>query len=117
MILGAAFYARTWEGVSPENNGLYQKGTFKYFIGYNQFPTRISESGGYKMFWDEMAQAPYAYNAKDKSFATFDNKKSIEAKTNYVLQKKLGGIMFWQLGHDTANDGLVETINKTLKGK
>jgi hypothetical protein len=25
--------------------------------------------------------------------------------------------MFWQLGHDTANDGLVDTINKTLKGK
>jgi hypothetical protein len=25
--------------------------------------------------------------------------------------------MFWQLGHDTANDGLVETINKTLKDK
>ena len=117
MILGAAFYARTWEGVSPENNGLYQKGTFKYFIGYNQFPERVSEKSGYKMFWDETAQAPYAYNAKDKSFATFDNKQSIAAKTNYVLQKKLGGIMFWQLGHDTASDGLVDTINKTLKGK
>ena len=117
LIVGAAFYARTWEGVSPENNGLYQKGTFKHFIGYNQFPTRISENSGYTMYWDEQAQAPYAYNAKEKSYATFDNKKSIAAKTNYVMQKKLGGIMFWQLGHDTANDGLVDTINKTLKGK
>ena len=117
LIVGAAFYARTWEGVSPENNGLYQKGTFKHFIGYNQFPTRISENSGYTMYWDEQAQAPYAYNAKEKSYATFDNKKSIAAKTKYVMQKKLGGIMFWQLGHDTANDGLVDTINKTLKGK
>lgn len=117
MIVGAAFYARTWEGVSPENNGLYQKGTFKYFIGYSQFPTRISEKSGYTMYWDDAAQAPYAYNAKDKSFATFDNKQSIAAKTKYVMQRKLGGIMFWQLGHDTANDGLVDTINNTLKGR
>ena len=117
MIVGAAFYARTWEGVSPENNGLYQKGTFKYFIGYSQFPTRVSENVGYTMYWDDAAQAPYAYNAKDKSFATFDNKKSIAAKTKYIMQRKLGGIMFWQLGHDTANDGLVDTINKTLKGR
>ncbi len=117
LIVGAAFYARTWEGVSPENNGLYQKGTFKYFIGYNQFPTRISENSGYTMYWDEQAQAPFAYNSKEKSFATFDNKKSIAAKTKYVMQRKLGGIMFWQLGHDTANEGLVDTINKTLKGK
>jgi chitinase len=117
LIVGAAFYARTWEGVSPENNGLYQKGTFKHFIGYNQFPARISENSGYTMYWDEQAQAPYAYNPKEKSYATFDNKKSIAAKTKYVMQRKLGGIMFWQLGHDTANDGLVDTINKTLKGK
>ncbi len=117
LIVGAAFYARTWEGVSPENNGLYQKGTFKHFIGYSQFPTRVSENSGYTMYWDEKAQAPFAYNAKDKSFATFDNKQSIAAKTRYVMQRKLGGIMFWQLGHDTANDGLVDTINKTLKGK
>ena len=117
LVVGAAFYARTWEGVSPENNGLYQKGTFKHFIGYNQFPTRISENSGYTMYWDEQAQAPFAYNPKDKSFATFDNKRSIAAKTKYVMQRKLGGIMFWQLGHDTANDGLVDTINKTLKGR
>jgi GH18 family chitinase len=33
------------------------------------------------------------------------------------MQKKLGGIMFWQLSHDWATNGLVETINKTFKEK
>jgi chitinase len=115
LIIGAAFYARTWEGVSAVNNGLYQQGTFKDFIGYNEFSWRISESSGYITYWDSTAQAPYAYNSTGKSFATFDNKRSIEAKSKYVMEKNLGGIMFWQLGHDTAKDGLVDTINKTFK--
>jgi chitinase len=117
LIIGAAFYARTWEGVSPINNGLNQSGKFKYFIGYNDFPKRISESAGYTMYWDSIAQAPYAYNATSQSYATFDDKRSIAAKSKYVMQKKLGGIMFWQLSHDWATNGLVETINKTFKKK
>lgn len=116
LIIGAAFYARTWEGVASTGNGLYQSGKFKDFIGYNQFPTRVSANNGYTIYWDSTAKAPYAYNASQKLFATFDDKRSIEAKTKYVLQHKLGGIMFWQLGHDTAKDGLVQTINQTLQG-
>ncbi len=115
MIIGAAFYARTWEGVAPTNNGVYQSGRFKYFIGYNQFPERISEKSGYTLYWDSTAHAPYAYNPTEKSYATFDNIKSMEEKTQYVLKHKLGGIMFWQLGHDTSKDGLLDAINRTLK--
>lgn len=117
LIIGAAFYARTWEDVSPENNGLYNAGKFKSYIGYNDFPKRISASAGYNFYWDSTAQAPYAYNAADKTFATFDDKKSVVLKTKYVLKHKLGGIMFWQLGHDTFTDGLLDTINTTLTNK
>ena len=114
LIMGAAFYARTWEGVIEENNGLYQKGKFKSFIGFKDFPTRISEKDGFVFYWDNDAQAPYAYNAKEKIYATFDNKQSIEAKTNYVFKHKLGGIMFWQLGDDSPKNRLLETINTTI---
>ena len=117
MIVGAAFYARTWEVVSSENNGLYQNGKFKDFIGYNEFPKRISEKAGFNFYWDEVAQASYAFNPSEKIYATFDDIRSIEAKTKYVLKYKLGGIMFWQLGDDNPKGGLVETINKTLKKK
>jgi len=117
MIIGAAFYARTWEVASEKNNGLYQSGKFKQFIGYNEFPNRISEKSGYTFYWDEEAKAPYAFNPTTKYYATFDDKRSIEAKTKYLLNHKLGGIMFWQLSHDYSKDGLVETIHNTLKAK
>jgi chitinase len=114
LILGAAFYSRVWEGVENVNNGLYQPGKFKSYIGYDRFQAATQN---YTMYWDSVAQAPYAYNAAEKLYATFDDKRSMALKTKYVMQHKLGGIMFWQLGHDIKNGGLLDTINETLKKK
>jgi chitinase len=115
LIIGAAFYARTWNGVSAANKGLYQSGTFKDFIGYNEFSQRLARDSGYVFYWDTIAQAPYVYNETKQTFATFDDKQSVRLKTEYVLANNLGGIMFWELRHDTAADGLLHQINTTLK--
>ncbi len=48
-----------------------------------------------------MAKAPYLYNAKDSIFISYDDTVSVRMKAEYALKKKLGGIMFWQLGNDT----------------
>lgn len=115
IILGAAFYARTWENVPAENHGLYQPGKFKSFIPYKMFPSRLSPAQGFTYYWDDTAQAPYMYNEQQKIFATFDDKRSIELKTKYVADHKLGGIMFWELSLDTKADGLLDVIDRTKK--
>jgi chitinase len=114
IVIGAAFYARVWENVEPVNNGLYQPGKFKRSVRYKYFPTTFS---GFQQYWDEAAKAPYAYNATEKLFATFDDKKSITLKTKYAMDQKLNGIMFWELSQDTWKDGLVETIYKVKSGQ
>jgi len=115
IVIGAAFYTRIWQNVSADNNGLYQSGQFKGAADFRYFPTALSKDSGFVFYWDEVAKAPYAYHPEKQLFATFDDKRSIEIKTAYVMQHKLGGIMFWQLGSDTYADGLLETINETLK--
>lgn len=115
LIVGAAFYTRIWQDVEPINNGLHQSGKFKAGIPYSRFINEFTPEKGYQLFWDETSHAPYAYNAKEKLFATFDDKRSIEEKSLYVKKHKLGGIMFWQLGEDKANDGLLQTINNVLR--
>ena len=62
----------------------------------------------------DTVKAPYGYNPAQKLFATFDDKRSMELKSKYVIEKKLGGIMFWQLGDDTFSNGLLQTINTTM---
>jgi chitinase len=66
-------------------------------------------------YWDEVAKAPYLYNPAKKLFFTYDDKRSLELKTKYVIDNKLGGIMFWHLGHDTYTDGLLQTIDTVKK--
>lgn len=115
IIIGAAFYARIWEDVPAENNGLYQPGTFKLSQAFRHFPNGLSEEAGYRFFWDDVTKATYAYHPEKKLFATFDDKRSIILKTQYTVDKNLGGIMFWELGSDTYTDGLLHTIHQTLK--
>ncbi|HKZ68332.1 MAG TPA: glycoside hydrolase family 18 protein [Chitinophagaceae bacterium] len=115
IVIGAAFYARTWENVENVNNGLYQSGKFKSFIAYNQFNKRLTEEEGFVFYRDTAAKAPYAYNAAKKTFATFDDPSSIQNKTQYAIDKGLNGIMFWELTLDKQTDGLLDAIDKVKK--
>ncbi|GAB3017465.1 glycoside hydrolase family 18 protein [Niabella terrae] len=115
LVIGAAFYARTWEQVGDRNRGLFQSGRFKDFIAYRNFDQHISTQRGFRFYRDSIAQAPYAYNPVTKVFATFDDTMSVRKKTAYVLRKKLGGIMFWELTLDKPEHGLLEVIDQTLK--
>jgi chitinase len=117
IVIGAAFYARVWENVPSENNGLYHSGKFKTSIDYREFPSRLSEKQGFQFFWDDVTKAPYAYSASEKLFATFDDKRSLALKSQYVVDHKLDGIMFWEISHDVDKDGLVDAIYEVKRGK
>lgn len=107
IVIGAAFYARVWEDVPAAKNGLYQSGKFKMGVDFRDFSTKLK---GFSFYWDDTAKAPYAYHPERKLFATFDDKRSIRIKTEYAMDQKLDGIMFWELAHDTWKDGLVDTM-------
>ena len=115
LMIGAAFYARVWENVEDNNNGLYQQGKFLKGVDYKDFATFFTDSSGFKYFWDDKAGAPYQYSASKELFATFDDKRSIAEKAKFVRTKKLGGIMFWELTGDLPKGGLVEAISEGLK--
>jgi chitinase len=115
LITGAAFYARVWEKVAEEQNGLYQSGVFKEAVDYNRFGSYFADGSGFRNYWDNQSQAPYQYNAEKQLFATFDNERSIAEKANYVRQRELGGIMFWELTLDQNKDGLLNELWKVLR--
>lgn len=114
IIIGAAFYGRLWKGVPPENNGLYQRsgGIKSGWIAYHRIRENIEPDSAYQRFWDEDAQAPIMYRAADSLMLSYDDTESVALKTKYALEKDLGGIMFWELGNDTKEEGgLLDAIN------
>lgn len=113
IVIGAAFYAKVWQDVPDTAFGLYQPGKYKMGVSFRNFDKQLSPDSGFVYHWDSIAQAPYIYNPEQKIFATFDDKRSIELKTKYAIDKGLNGIMFWQLTDDRFRDGLLDEIDKT----
>ncbi len=114
IVIGAAFYARVWKEVAQTNNGLYQTGVHIEGAGFKEFPARYPSNKGFVYHWDDIAKAPYYYSATQKIFATFDDPRSLGEKVKYLRTHKLSGIMFWQLPHDTDNNGLLNSIHENL---
>jgi chitinase len=115
IIVGGAFYGKIFENADSTNNGLSQPGKFKSTLIYRNVATQLPADSGWVYHWDETAGAPYLYNPSKKQFFTYDDKRSIELKTKYVIDNNLGGIMYWHLGGDDFNDGLLNTIDRVKK--
>ena len=115
LLIGAAFYARIWENVSAENDGLYGHGKFLRGVSYSRFSTLFSKDSGFVYHWDQVAGAPYLYNPTKKWFVTFDDSVSVALKTKYSIKQRLNGIMFWQIGDDSFSNGLLDVMDETKK--
>jgi len=114
IVIGAAFYARVFE-TTDTVSGLYQQGKFVKGVSFKNFSTQLSADSGYVLHWDDKAMAPYMFNPTQHLFVTYDDKRSIQAKTQYAMDKKLGGIMFWQLRDDAFTEGLLDAIYELKK--
>lgn len=115
IVIGAAFYGRLFRisAATVKNNGLYEPAKFDHGFSYARLADTISASNGFTRYRDTIAQAPYAYNLARQLLATYDDSVSIQLKTQYVIDRKLGGIMFWQLADDRVAHGLLDVIYDT----
>ncbi len=112
IVIGAAFYARMFKVDDTMNNGLYRPGSFYRGVSYSHLYDSIATAKGFAQYWDPVAQAPYAFNPERKILVTYDDSVSISRKTNYAIENKLGGIMFWQLADDKFSKGLLDVMKK-----
>jgi len=87
IVIGAAFYGRMWDSVPDINSGLYQQGKFLKSISYKNFSSQLSGDSGFVYHWDEKAMASYLFNPITHQFVTYDDKRSIQEKTQYAITK------------------------------
>ena len=116
IVLGLPFYGQIWANVPAEHHGLFEPyegrlgedGT----LSYREIAERYLPA--YSRYWDDQAKVPWLYNQRTKVAISYEDQQSIAAKAKYVVQKKLGGIMFWDLGQDDSKSTLLDAINKSL---
>jgi len=114
LNLGAAFYGRAFTGVDPAHDGLQQK--YAKYAGsppWQELVASYIDKNGYVRHWDAKAQAPYLWNAKTRTFVTYEDPQSLRAKAAFVKAKGLGGVMYWEQSLDR-NEELLGVLDEAL---
>ncbi|WP_373520911.1 glycoside hydrolase family 18 protein [Aquiflexum sp.] len=111
LVMGMAFYGRSWVEVNPENNGLYQMGKAGKGFPFSAIEGLIA-SGDYVRYWDDASKAPYLWNASEKIFVTYEDPESIFNKIQFIKKHNMGGAMFWEYNEDSDERTLLNAIDK-----
>ncbi|MCK5371641.1 MAG: hypothetical protein KAQ62_23925, partial [Cyclobacteriaceae bacterium] len=65
--------------------------------------------------WDESAKAPYLWNGDSSIFISYEDAESIKYKIDYLKEKGISGVMFWEYSDDYENrllDAIYTNLNK-----
>lgn len=116
LILGLAFYGRSFRlhtgfescpiTETPALEGAKQ-GDYtreKGFLAYYEVCEKL-QTKNWRYIWNEEQAVPFSYSNEAITNETlewvgFDDVKSIEIKTKYIINKKLGGAMIWSIDMD-----------------
>lgn len=112
LVVGAAFYARHYTGAADINNGLLQEASSGlYGPNYGDITEEYKRENGFVEYWDEDAEAAYLWNGK--VFVSFESPEAIRRKCEFVKEKGMLGIMYWDHGADPTRE-LLGMIAKTI---
>jgi chitinase len=122
LVLGVPFYGYGYVGVDSVRRGLFRKGSttspdsgapnpWAGAIRYHRIPQALRS--GFTRYWDAGAGVPWLYNARTRTWITYDDTESLGLKADFVRAHRLGGIMIWELSGDDGT--LLPAIHNRLK--
>jgi chitinase len=101
IVLGVPFYGHAWGQVQEQKHGLFQPGKAApdAYAKFGNISANMLNQG-FTRYWDSAASAPYLYNPAKHIFVSYEDKESLALKCKYVLEHRLGGVMFWDYESD-----------------
>ncbi len=115
LVVGAAFYGKSWKGVRPEHNGRNQPyEQYGRTYAYSELARDFIDRQGFVRYWDETARAPYLWHADSAMFVSYDDPASLAEKARYVRRHRLGGVMYWEHSHDP-DEVLLDALYRNLR--
>jgi len=107
IVFGVPFYGKGWTGVPGTNHGLYQpaKDASKLPGDYRSLKAMPPDAD--RQFYPKMASCSIWSN---NEFFSYDCPQALRAKLHYAREHHLGGVMFWEMGQDTADAELLKSL-------
>jgi chitinase len=114
LVLGIPFYGRSWLMKTADNMGINrQVDSTVRGGGYTFIKDSIMIRPGFVRHWDEKAKVPYLWNADTRQLVSYDDEESIKYKCEYVKERNMAGVMFWQYASDP-KEYLLTAVNEHL---
>jgi chitinase len=108
IVFGVPFYGKGWAGVKDVNHGLYQPASGPAdAVGYRRLKAM---QGADWHYLPKFATCTFWYQGK---FWSYDCPEAMRAKMDYIRQHRLGGVVFWELSHDTPDGELLRILAST----
>ncbi|MFC4245182.1 glycosyl hydrolase family 18 protein [Gryllotalpicola reticulitermitis] len=131
LLVGVPYYGRGWGDVEPTEKiaglpGLGTSGTATVAGAWDDAGQRtgtnpwyllkgLESDSGYEKYWDDESQVPYLYNRTTKTFLTYDDPRSVQAKVDFIRDNNYGGAIIWDLTGDTKDHQLGNIVGQLLE--
>lgn len=98
IIAGVAFYGiRQTRTYTTSWSSWQNAGS----VHYTDIASIYVNDDDYTYAYDERAGVPYLYKNDGSEFISYDNRRSIIEKSEYIIEQGLAGMMYWENGLDT----------------
>lgn len=112
IVFGVPFYGKGWAGVADVNHGLYQEAHGESTLpGTYRDLKQLPESSDRHYYPDVVTCTVW----NDQTFWSYDCPQALRKKMKYIHAHHLGGVMFWELSHDTADSELLRILTEKDK--
>jgi chitinase len=111
LLLGLPFYAYQWHNVSAGANfRLMSKGDpIRGNLNQSTASALLANEDA-EVHRDPASQAPWIYDGDN--FLTYEDPVSLRTKQAFVRDRKLGGVMIWELSGDTQDAQLLRALSE-----
>jgi chitinase len=114
IVLGLPLYGRSFmktAGIGQPYNGMGQGSIESGVWLYKDLPRP-----GALEHYDDVAKESYSYDPASQELVSYDNVESATYKAQWLLQKGLGGAVFWEAAGDRPGaQSLVGTLARTMQ--
>lgn len=112
IVFGVPFYGKGWAVAKDENHGLYQTATGPVeAISYRKLKALHNAD---RYYLQNAATCTLWHEGK---FWSYDCPEAMRSKMDYIRRLRLGGVMFWELSHDTEDCELLRILAGKSAGK
>jgi len=108
IVFGVPFYGKGWQGVKDANHGLYQPAAAPAETGGSYHELKDLPPGADRQYSSKAVTCTVLFNS---TFWSYDCPQALHKKMAYIKHHHLGGVMFWELSHDSQNLELLRILS------